>query len=51
MNAHPDFPNLFVVQHPLVAHKLSHMRDMDSSTRTFRALLRELTLLMGYELP
>ena len=50
MNAHPDFPNLFVVNHPLVAHKLSHMRDVDSSTRTFRALLRELTLLMGYEL-
>ena len=49
-NAHPDFPNLFVVKHPLVAHKLSHMRDLDSSTRTFRALLRELTLLMGYEL-
>ncbi|MGL4768304.1 MAG: uracil phosphoribosyltransferase [Formosimonas sp.] len=50
MNAHPQFPNLFVVQHPLIAHKLSHMRDVESSTRTFRALLRELTLLMGYEL-
>ena len=50
MKSHPDFPNLFVVDHPLVAHKLSHMRDQDSSTRTFRSLLRELTLLMGYEL-
>jgi uracil phosphoribosyltransferase len=50
MNSHPLFPNLFVVQHPLIAHKLTHMRDQESSTRTFRALLRELTLLMGYEL-
>lgn len=50
MQSHPDFPNLFVVNHPLIAHKLSHMRDQESSTRTFRALLRELTMLMGYEL-
>lgn len=50
MNAHPNFPNLFVVNHPLVSHKLSHMRNLKTSTRSFRALLRELTLLMGYEL-
>ena len=31
-------------------HKLSYMRDIETSTRTFRQLLRELTLLMGYEL-
>lgn len=31
-------------------HKLSHMRDVRTSTRTFRELLRELTLLMGYEI-
>ena len=49
-NVHPDFPSLHVVSHPLVSHKLTHMRDEDTSTRTFRALLRELTLLMGYEL-
>jgi len=44
------FPNLTIVDHPLVQHKLSHMRDRNTSTRTFRELLRELTLLMGYEL-
>jgi uracil phosphoribosyltransferase len=48
--AHPDFPQLFVLNHPLVKHKLSHMRDVKTSTRTFRQLLRELTLLMGYEI-
>lgn len=47
---HAAFPKLFVLDHPLVQHKLSHMRDVKTSTRTFRQLLRELTLLMGYEI-
>ena len=50
MKTDPRFPNLYIVDHPLIQHKLSHMRDVDTSTRTFRQLLRELTLLMGYEL-
>lgn len=44
------FPNLFICDHPLIQHKLSHMRDKETSTRTFRQLLREITLLMGYEI-
>jgi uracil phosphoribosyltransferase len=44
------FPTLFILDHPLIQHKLSHMRDRTTSTRTFRQLLRELTLLMGYEI-
>lgn len=47
---HPEFPNLFVLNHPLIQHKLSLMRDQETSTRTFRELLQEITLLMGYEL-
>jgi uracil phosphoribosyltransferase len=43
------FPNLFILDHPLIQHKLTHMRDKTTSTRTFRELLREITLLMGYE--
>ncbi len=50
MRQDPRFPNLFIVDHPLVQHKLSYMRDVETSTRTFRQLLKELTLLMGYEL-
>lgn len=50
LTAHPDYPQLFVLGHPLVQHKLSHMRDVRTSTRTFRDLLRELTMLMGYEI-
>ena len=50
MKQDPRFPNLFIVDHPLVQHKLSHMRDKSASTRSFRALLREIALLMGYEI-
>jgi uracil phosphoribosyltransferase len=44
------FPKLVILDHPLIQHKLTHMRDKETSTRTFRDLLRELTLLMGYEI-
>lgn len=50
MTQDPRFPNLFILNHPLIQHKLTHMRDKDTSTRTFRELLREITLLMGYEI-
>lgn len=50
MRKDPRFPNLYILDHPLIQHKLSHMRDKMTSTRTFRELLRELTLLMGYEI-
>lgn len=46
----PRFPNLHILDHPLIVHKLSHMRKKDTSTRTFRQLLREIALLMGYEI-
>ena len=38
-----------VVDHPLVQHKLTIMRDKDTSTAGFRRLLREISLLLGYE--
>jgi len=44
-----EFPTLTVLDHPLIQHKLSHMRDVATSTRTFRDLLKEIALLMGYE--
>src|SRR5581483_930928 len=49
MRKDPRFPNLIILDHPLIQHKLTHMRDKTTSTRTFRELLREITLLMGYE--
>ncbi|AZO11587.1 MULTISPECIES: uracil phosphoribosyltransferase [unclassified Mesorhizobium] len=38
-----------VVDHPLVQHKLSIMRKKETSTAGFRRLLREISLLLGYE--
>lgn len=38
-----------VVDHPLVQHKLTILRDKDTSTRSFRGLLREISVLMCYE--
>lgn len=40
---------LTVVDHPLVQHKLTIMRDKDTSTGSFRRLLREISLLLCYE--
>ena len=41
--------HLTVVKHPLVQHKLSLMREKDTSTASFRRLLREISLLLAYE--
>ena len=41
--------NVTVVDHPLVQHKLSLMRRRDTDTAKFRLLLREISLLLGYE--
>ncbi|WP_371928024.1 uracil phosphoribosyltransferase [Moraxella sp. FZLJ2109] len=41
--------NIHVIDHPLVRHKLSLMREKDSSTYKFRTLTNELGRLMAYE--
>ena len=41
--------NVTVVDHPLVKHKLTIMRNKDTSTASFRRLLREISLLLAYE--
>jgi uracil phosphoribosyltransferase len=42
-------PRLTVVEHPLVQHKLSYLRDKDTPTVHFRKLTDEITLLLTYE--
>ncbi|AXT33842.1 uracil phosphoribosyltransferase [Phaeobacter sp. LSS9] len=42
--------HLTVVDHPLVQHKLTLMRDKGTSTAGFRRLLREITQLLAYEI-
>jgi len=41
--------HLTVVDHPLVQHKLTIMRDVDTPTAVFRQLLREISQLLAYE--
>lgn len=48
--AKTDLPgNLTVVAHPLVLHKLTLMRDKHTPSAVFRQLLREISLLLAYE--
>ena len=40
---------LHIINHPLVQHKLTLMRKKETSTHDFRELLKEIGMLMGYE--
>ncbi|MFO1174392.1 MAG: uracil phosphoribosyltransferase [Paracoccaceae bacterium] len=42
--------HLTIVKHPLVQHKLTIMREKDTSTNSFRRLLREISQLLAYEI-
>lgn len=41
--------NVFINNHPLVQHKISLLRDKNTGTYEFRALVGEISMLMGYE--
>ena len=41
---------LHIIDHPLIQHKLTIMRDKRTGAKEFRELLDEITLLMGYEI-
>ncbi|MBT6136906.1 MAG: uracil phosphoribosyltransferase [Rhodospirillaceae bacterium] len=49
MSGHTKFPNLTIVDHPLVQHKLTILRDRETSTSKFNQVLEEVALLLGYE--
>src|SRR5260370_18526873 len=46
---HPTFPNLTVLDHPLIQHKLSILRDKHTTTRDFKQLVNEIAMFMAYE--
>ncbi len=48
--AHPDFPNLWVFEHPLLKHKISLLRDIQTSKKEFKELIDEIAMLMAYEI-
>ena len=41
--------NVFVMDHPLIQHKISMLRDINTGTNEFRRLVEEIGILMGYE--
>lgn len=47
--AHPRYPNLIVLEHPLIQHKLAVLRDKATPTRDFKQLVSEIAMLMTYE--
>ena len=45
----PELPNLVIVKHPLVQHKLTILRDRSTPTKIFKELVDEIAMLMAYE--
>lgn len=41
--------NVIILDHPLLKHKVSRLRDKTTGTNEFRALIEEIAMLMGYE--
>lgn len=41
--------NVTVIDHPLVQHKLTMLRDKNTGSKAFRELAKEISMLMGYE--
>ncbi|NLK36169.1 MAG: uracil phosphoribosyltransferase [Gracilibacteraceae bacterium] len=44
-----QYKNVKVMEHPLIQHKLTLLRDKNTGVKEFRELVEELALLMGYE--
>jgi uracil phosphoribosyltransferase len=44
-----EFPNLTIIRHPLVLHKLTLLRDRRTPTKIFKELVDEIATLMAYE--
>lgn len=44
-----DLPNLTVIDHPLIRHKLHLLRDRETPKKLFRELVDEISMLMAYE--
>ena len=41
--------NVYIMDHPLIKHKISMLRDKSTGTNEFRKLVEEIGILMGYE--
>jgi uracil phosphoribosyltransferase len=50
MHQHPAFPTFHCVDHPLILHKLTQLREVQCKSHGFRSILREISSLIGYEI-
>ncbi|MGN0165518.1 MAG: uracil phosphoribosyltransferase [Lachnospiraceae bacterium] len=41
--------NIIIMDHPLIKHKITRLRDKNTGTNEFRSLVNEIAMLMGYE--
>ena len=44
-----EMENVFIMDHPLIQHKISMLRNKNTGTNEFRKLIEEIAVLMGYE--
>lgn len=42
--------NLFILDHPLIQHKITHIRNVETGTKMFRELVDEVSMLMAFEI-
>jgi len=46
---YPLYDNVEIMEHPLIIHKISKMRDVNTGSKEFREYVNEIAMLMGYE--
>ena len=44
-----EYPNVMVFDHPLIKHKIAHLRDKNTGMKEFRELVEEITSIMAFE--
>ncbi len=49
IKTYPEYPNFFEVQHPLIQHKLTCLRNVNTNKKEFQELTEEITTLLVYE--
>ena len=49
MSNFSDMDNVFIMDHPLIQHKISILRNKETGTNEFRKLIEEIAVLMGFE--
>ena len=49
MSEFDNIPNIYIMDHPLIQHKITQIRNKNTGTQQFRKCIEEIATLMGYE--